>query len=131
MPSVLDELEAALDRLGLSQERLTVRMTGCPNGCARPYNADIGLVGRSAHMGADGKPGPGTYTIFLGGRTIGDRLNFEFKDYVPHDRVVAELSPVLEQFKTGRIPNESFGEYCARVGVETLARLAVPTPDPA
>ena len=130
LPSVLDELEAALDHLGLSQERLTVRMTGCPNGCARPYNADIGLVGRSAHVGADGKPGPGTYTIFLGGRTIGDRLNIEYKDYVPHDRVVAELIPVFEQFKAGRGPHETFGEYCARVGVEALARLAVPPPDP-
>ncbi len=64
-------------------------MTGCPNGCARPYNADIGLVGRSAHIISDGTPGPGTYTIFLGGRTVGDRLNVEFKDYVPYDQVVA------------------------------------------
>ncbi len=64
-------------------------------------------------MGADGKPGPGTYTIFLGGRTIGDRLSLEFKDYVPHDRVVAELIPVFQQFKTDRHPGESFGEYCA------------------
>jgi sulfite reductase (ferredoxin) len=114
LPSVLDELEAELNRLGLADERLTVRMTGCPNGCARPYNSDIGLVGRSAHVDADGKPGPGSYTIFLGGRTIGDRLNIEFKDYVPHDRVVAELVPVLEQFKAERLPGESFGEFCAR-----------------
>jgi sulfite reductase (ferredoxin) len=114
LPSILDELENELKRLGLQNERLTVRMTGCPNGCARPYNADIGLVGRSAHIGADGKPGPGTYTIFLGGRTIGDRLNSEFKDYVPHDRVVAELVPLFEQFKAERRNGESFGEFCAR-----------------
>ena len=95
LPSVLDELEAELARLGLAQERLTVRMTGCPNGCARPYNADIGLVGRSAHIGPDGTPGPGTYTIFLGGRTIGDRLNVEFKDYVPYDQVVRRAGPGL------------------------------------
>ena len=82
-------------------------------------------------MGADGKPGPGTYTIFLGGRTIGDRLNLEFKDYVPHDRVVAELIPVFQQFKTDRHPGESFGEYCARVGVEWLAGFAAPPPDSA
>jgi sulfite reductase (ferredoxin) len=101
-------------------------MTGCPNGCARPYNADIGLVGRSAHVGPDGKPGPGTYTIFLGGRTIGDRLNVEFKDYVPHDRVVAELRPVLERFRDERESGETFGEFCFRVGVEHLAEV-VPT----
>ena len=77
-------------------------MTGCPNGCARPYNSDIGLVGRSAHVNKDGTPGPGTYTIFLGGRTIGDRLNTEFKDYVPYDQVVAELVPVFSRFKDER-----------------------------
>ena len=74
-------------------------MTGCPNGCARPYNADIGLVGRSATRNDDGTPGPGTYTIFLGGRTVGDRLNVEFKDYVPFDKVVPELVPVLARYK--------------------------------
>lgn len=116
MPALLDELEAALRSLGLADERLTVRMTGCPNGCARPYNADIGLVGRSAHIGADGKPGPGTYTIFLGGRTVGDRLNVEYKDYVPYDQIVAELIPVFELFKAERLEGESFGDFCLRMG---------------
>jgi sulfite reductase (ferredoxin) len=122
MPGLLDQLEAELARLGLERELFTVRMTGCPNGCARPYNADIGLVGRSAHVRADGTPGPGTYTIFLGGRVAGDRLNSEFKDYVPYDRVVAELVPVLVRFKEERHEGESFGDYCNRVGVEELAR---------
>lgn len=121
LPSILDDLESELARLGLAQERLTVRMTGCPNGCARPYNADIGLVGRSAHIGPDGKPGPGTYTIFLGGRTIGDRLNLEFKDYVPHDQVVPVLVPVFQRFQSQRQNGETFGEFCARLGVEDLA----------
>jgi sulfite reductase (ferredoxin) len=105
-------------------------MTGCPNGCARPYNADIGLVGRSAHIRADGTPGPGTYTIFLGGRTVGDRLNIEFKDYVPFDRVVAELVPVFSRFKAERQDDESFGDFCARLGVEELARSSAPLLDP-
>jgi sulfite reductase (ferredoxin) len=121
LPEVLDELEAELARLGLEDEILTVRMTGCPNGCARPYNADIGLVGRSATKNEDGSPGPGTYTIFLCGRTIGDRLNVEFKDYVPYDRIVSELVPVFVRFKAERHPGESFGEFCHRVGVEELA----------
>jgi len=120
LPSILDEMEAELARLGLDQERLSVRMTGCPNGCARPYNADIGLVGRSAHLGPDGRPGPGTYTIFLGGRSVGDRLNVPFKDYVPHDRIVAELRPVFERFRDQRQAGESFGDFCARQGVEAL-----------
>jgi len=120
LPSVIDQLEKALADLGLAQERFTVRMTGCPNGCARPYNADIGLVGRSAQMGPDGRPGPGTYTIFLGGRTVGDRLNKPFKDYVHHDQLVSELTPVFRRFKTDRQDGESFGEFCGRVGNEAL-----------
>ncbi len=121
LPTVLDELEAELARLGLEDEVLTVRMTGCPNGCARPYNSDIGLVGRSATRNEDGSPGPGTYTVFLGGRTIGDRLNVEFKDYVPFDRIVPELVPVFVRFKAERRHDETFGDFCHRVGVEELA----------
>ncbi len=131
MPTLLDELEGELTRLGLAEERLSVRMTGCPNGCARPYNADIGLVGRSAHIGPDGKPGAGTYTIFLGGRTLGDRLNTEYKDYVPHHEVVATLVPVLERFRAERQDRESFGEFCARVGVEQLGGSSGEANDPA
>ena len=116
LPAVIDMIEAELKRQGLQDERLTVRMTGCPNGCARPYNADIGLVGRSAKIGADGIPGPGTYTVFLGGRTLGDRLNVEFKDYVPHDEIASVLAPVFAQFKAERHEGESFGDFCHRAG---------------
>jgi sulfite reductase (ferredoxin) len=121
MPGILDRLEVELAKLGLDQERLTVRMTGCPNGCARPYNSDIGLVGRSAHINPDGTPGPGTYTIFLGGRTVGDRLNVEYKDYVPYDKVVDELVPVFVRFKEERLNGESFGDFCDRTGAGGLA----------
>jgi sulfite reductase (ferredoxin) len=121
LPGILDRLEAELLQLGLDQERLTVRMTGCPNGCARPYNADIGLVGRSAHVNPDGTPGPGTYTIFLGGRTIGDRLNTEYKDYVPYDKVVDELVPVFRRFQEMRQNGETFGDFCDRIGAAELA----------
>jgi len=126
LPSILDQLEPELEKLGLQDERFTVRMTGCPNGCARPYNSDVGLVGRSATRNADGTPGHGTYTIFLGGRTLGDRLNVEFKDYVPFDRVVPELVPVLARFKAERLQDETFGDYCDRIGVEELAREPSP-----
>jgi len=121
LPSVMDELEGELARLGLADERFTVRMTGCPNGCARPYNADVGLVGRSATRNDDGSPGPGTYTIFLGGSTLGERLNTLYKDYVPFDRVAPELAAVLGRFVSGREPGEPFGDFCHRIGVEALA----------
>ncbi|WP_435021598.1 NADPH-dependent assimilatory sulfite reductase hemoprotein subunit [Tundrisphaera sp. TA3] len=121
LPTIMNQLEAELTSLGLDRDRFTVRMTGCPNGCARPYNSDIGLVGRSATRNPDGTPGPGTYTIFLGGRTLGDRLNVEFKDYVPFDRVVPELAPILARYKDERSADETFGDYCHRIGVEALA----------
>ncbi len=121
LPTIMDRLEAELANLGLEADRFTVRMTGCPNGCARPYNADIGLVGRSATRNPDGTPGPGTYTVFLGGRATGDRLNVEFKDYVPFDRVVPELVPIFARYKADRLDGETFGDFCHRVGVEALA----------
>ncbi|MFO0956806.1 MAG: NADPH-dependent assimilatory sulfite reductase hemoprotein subunit [Isosphaeraceae bacterium] len=120
MPSFIDALEVELARLGLDDERMSVRMTGCPNGCARPYNCDIGLVGRSAVKNEDGTSSAGSYTIFLGGRSQGDRLGTLFQDYVPFDRIVEAISPVLTRFRDGRREGESFGDFCDRIGVERL-----------
>jgi sulfite reductase (ferredoxin) len=114
LPGLMDRFEAMIDRLGLSQQRFAVHMTGCPNGCARPYNCDIGLVGRSASKNPDGTPGPGTYTIFLGGSIRGERLNRLYKDYVPFDQIVAELESVFTRFKQERLAGESFGDFCHR-----------------
>jgi sulfite reductase (ferredoxin) len=110
LPGMIDRLEVELARLGLSAERFTVRMTGCPNGCARPYNSDVGLVGKTA----------GKYTLFLGGRLLGDRLNFVYKDLVPEEQVVPTLVPVLVYFKQDRLPGETFGDFCARKGADDL-----------
>ena len=85
-------------------------MTGCPNGCARPYNSDIGLVGRTL----------GKYTLFLGGRLLGIRLNFIYKDIVPEEDVVRELVPVFVYFKQQRQAGESFGDFCDRKGADDL-----------
>ncbi len=118
LPGLIDDLEASIARLGLEDERITLRMTGCPNGCARPYNSDIGLVGRSAgKKDAEGANSAGTYTIFLGGSTLGGRLNKIYKDYVPFELIVSELTTVLSQFKNDRKDNETFGDYCDRVGI--------------
>ena len=113
LPAILDELEALLREMGLEQETLSVRMTGCPNGCARPYQSDVGLVGRSGDK----------YTVFVGGRVRGDRLNFELKDLVPRGQIVTTLRPVLLRFKEERQPGEVFGDYCHRVGSECLRAL--------
>ena len=110
---MLDELEAHLRDLGLEREVLSVRMTGCPNGCVRPYQSDIGLVGRSGDK----------YTLFVGGPLRGDRLNFELKDLVRLADLVPTLLPVLECLREERQPGEGFGDFCARVGVERLQAL--------
>jgi sulfite reductase (ferredoxin) len=110
MPSIIDELEIELAKLDLQDEVFTTRMTGCPNGCARPYNSDIGLVGKTKDK----------YTIFLGGRVLGDRLNFIYKDLVPTNEVVPTLVPVLRHFKEARQNGESFGDFCHRLGKDDL-----------
>jgi sulfite reductase (ferredoxin) len=110
MPSLMDQLEAELAKLGLQNEVFTTRMTGCPNGCARPYNSDIGLVGKTKDK----------YTIFLGGRLLGDRLNFIYKDLVLTTEVVPTLVPVFRYFKESRQNGETFGDFCHRVGKEEL-----------
>ncbi|MBS0208911.1 MAG: NADPH-dependent assimilatory sulfite reductase hemoprotein subunit [Planctomycetes bacterium] len=114
LPGVIDQLDAELAKLGLSDEVFSVHMTGCPNGCARPYNCDVGLVGKTA----------GKYTILVGGRTLGDRLNFIYKDLVPGEEIVQELTPLLTFFKQERQPGEVFGDFCQRQGAEKLAAWA-------
>jgi sulfite reductase (ferredoxin) len=109
-PGVIDQLEKELARLGIPQEKIAVHMTGCPNGCARPYTPDVGFVGKAA----------GKYTIFLGGNVPGTRLAFNYKDMVPLDDLVPSLIPALNQYKAERHNGESFGDFCARLGKEGL-----------
>ena len=110
LPGIIDQLEVELARLGLSSETFTLRMTGCPNGCARPYNCDIGLVGKAA----------GKYTVFVGGRLLGNRLNFNYKDMVPAADIVPTIVPLLAYFKQARQPGETLGDFCHRLGKDDL-----------
>ena len=110
LPGMIDQLEVELAKLGLARENFTLRMTGCPNGCARPYNCDIGLVGKTA----------GKYTVFVGGRLLGDRLNFLYKDLVPAEEVVSTLVPLFVYFKHERLDSETFGDFCYRKGADDL-----------
>lgn len=112
--AVIDELEDEITALGLQDERLSVRMTGCPNGCARPYVADIGFVGRSGDR----------YVIYVGGRADGTRLNWEYADLVPLDELVSTVRPLLVYFREARRAGESFGDFCHRVGREALQAFA-------
>jgi sulfite reductase (ferredoxin) len=116
LPGIINGLEDELERLGLGDEKLSVRMTGCPNGCVRPYQSDIGIVGRSGDK----------FTLFVGGHVLGHRLNFQLKDLVHRDEIVPTLAPILEQFKDERAPGECFGDYCQRVGLTRLQTLLLP-----
>ncbi|MEQ9411104.1 MAG: NADPH-dependent assimilatory sulfite reductase hemoprotein subunit [Fuerstiella sp.] len=110
MPSVISELEQLLEELGLADERFAIHTTGCPNGCARPYNCDIGLVGRSV----DGKSGEGKYTIFVGGNLLGNRMNRVYRDLVLQSEIVAELRPLLISFRENRTEGEALGDFLNR-----------------
>jgi sulfite reductase (NADPH) hemoprotein beta-component len=114
LPGIINRIEKLTAELGLASEEIIIRSTGCPNGCARPYNCDVGLVGKAR----------GKYTLFLGGRLLGDRLNFIYKDMVPEEDVAATLAPVFAYFKQAREPNETLGDFCLRKGTEDLAAYA-------
>jgi sulfite reductase (ferredoxin) len=110
LPGMLDQLEVELARLGLSREQFTLRMTGCPNGCARPYNCDVGLVGKAR----------GKYTVLLGGRLLGDRMNYIYKDMVLEEEIVPLLTRVFTYFKLERLPGETLGDFCHRKGKDDI-----------
>lgn len=113
LPGVIDVMEKKLLELGLDKELFTVRMTGCPNGCARPYNADIGLVGKAK----------GKYTVYVGGTRLGTRLGFIYKDLVPLEKITDSLEPLFRAFRDQRTQAESFGDWCTRLGLERLQEL--------
>jgi sulfite reductase (ferredoxin) len=106
MPEVVDDFEELLASLGLEDEALTLRMTGCPNGCARPYTAEIGLVGR--------KPGQ-SYNIYVGGSISGDRMAELFAEDVPMNDLKQTLRPLLAAFAKHRGSDETFSDYYLRV----------------
>jgi sulfite reductase (ferredoxin) len=114
LPGLIDRLEEEIARLGLSAEKFTLRMTGCPNGCARPYNADIGLVGRTRDK----------YAIYLGGRLLGDRLGFLYRDRVPLEDLIPTIVAILACFKAQRRDGETLGDVCHRLGAARLAAFA-------
>ena len=119
LPSLVDQVEGMLTELGLSEERIAIRMTGCPNGCARPYTADLAFVGRNL----------GKYMVFVGGNPEGTRLNQEFADLVPFDRIIDTVRPLFVRWRDERLPAEGFGDFWTRVGLETAVAEEVEVAD--
>ncbi len=107
LPTLVDKLEAELAELGLDEEPITIRMTGCPNGCARPYIAEIGLVGK----------GPGRYNLYLGAGFAGDRLGSLYRDNADEGEITDALRPLFRQFRDERQHGEHFGDFLVRTGV--------------
>jgi sulfite reductase (NADPH) hemoprotein beta-component len=105
LPGLIDRIEKLCGDLGLGNEEIIIRSTGCPNGCARPYMAEIAFVGKA----------PGRYQVWLGGNTSGTRLNRVWKDVVKDPDIENELRPVLARFAKERNPDERFGDWCDRV----------------
>lgn len=106
LPDLIMRLENELEQSGLTQDDITIRMTGCPNGCARPYLSEIGLVGRT----------PGIYNLYLGGAFNGARMNKLYRRDVNGDAIVAALAPLFRGYATQREPAESFGDFVIRAG---------------
>ncbi len=104
MPSLLDKIEIILANHQLSSEDIIIRMTGCPNGCARSYVAEIGFVGT----------GPGRYNLQLGGDHFGYRLNKIYKENLDEQSILNELDSWFADFKNERINGERFGDYSFR-----------------
>ena len=105
LPALIDRIEALCAEVGLGGQEIVIRSTGCPNGCARPYMAEIAFVGKA----------PGRYQVWLGGNAAGTRLNRLWKDVVKDGDILAELRPVLARFAKERGPAERFGDWVERV----------------
>jgi sulfite reductase (NADPH) hemoprotein beta-component len=106
LPELIDALDERLTAHGLSTDDIVIRMTGCPNGCARPYLAEIGLVGK----------GPGRYNLYLGAAFDGTRLSKLYAEDLDHAGIVATLDPVFAAYAKERQPDERFGEFTIRAG---------------
>ncbi|MEZ5918538.1 MAG: hypothetical protein R3D66_00980 [Alphaproteobacteria bacterium] len=112
---IISMVADALRKHGLEQEKLAVRITGCPNGCSRPYTGDVGIVGRA----------PDLYAIFLGGDFEGTRLSMKVADKVKTADIGTFLEPFIATFKTERANvDEKFGDFCNRIGQNRLDELA-------
>ncbi len=110
LPGILERINKVLNHLGLEGEKIVIRMTGCPNGCARPYMAELGFVGSA----------PGMYQVWLGGDANQTQLAQPYIDKLPDKDIESFLEPLLAYFKQEKIDEETFGQFCQRVGFDAL-----------
>src|SRR6185437_12844608 len=106
LPELIDALDERLAKYGLANDEIVIRMTGCPNGCARPYIAEIALVGK----------GPGRYNLYLGAAFDGSRMNKLYAEDIDHDGIVTALDPIFAAYAKDRQKGERFGNFTIRAG---------------
>ncbi|MDA3921750.1 MAG: assimilatory sulfite reductase (NADPH) hemoprotein subunit [Salinisphaera sp.] len=107
MPKLIDKIEALVTDAGLTDEPIVIRMTGCPNGCARPFLGEIAFVGKA----------PGKYNMYLGAAFDGSRLNKLYRETIGEDEILAELGPMFERFAAEKYDGEHFGDFVIRAGI--------------
>ncbi|MCH4484000.1 assimilatory sulfite reductase (NADPH) hemoprotein subunit [Staphylococcus haemolyticus] len=107
LPSLISKIEDLLDEAGVDDEEITIRMTGCPNGCARPALAEIAFIGKA----------PGKYNMYLGGGFKGERLNKLYKENIGEQEILESLRPILMDYGKERLEGEHFGDFVIRSGV--------------
>ncbi|MGS0730084.1 sulfite reductase, partial [Shewanella sp. 0m-11] len=106
-PDFLTKVEGLQEKHGFLDQGIVIRMTGCPNGCARPFAAEIGLVGKA----------PGRYNLYLGASFEGTRLNKLYRENIQEAEILAELDTLFAQYVSQRQAGETFGNYTVRSGV--------------
>jgi len=106
LPTLLDKIELILDEAGLREEEIVIRMTGCPNGCARPALAEIAFIGKAV----------GKYNMYLGGGFAGNRLNKLYRENIGETEILEELRPILNRYAKERQEGEHFGDFVIRAG---------------
>lgn len=112
LPSLITKIEAILAESDLTNDDILIRMTGCPNGCGRPFLGEIGLVGRSL----------GKYNLYLGAGFTGNRLNTLYKEMLDETEILKELSDIIPQYAEERLPGERFGDFTVRKGLVKAAQ---------
>jgi sulfite reductase (NADPH) hemoprotein beta-component len=108
LPELVTKIEPLLEKHNLTNDEITIRMTGCPNGCGRPYVAELGFVGT----------GPEQYNFMLGGDRFGERLNKIYKEKQSETQILEEVDVLLGRYVEEKLETETFGDYAHRVILE-------------
>jgi sulfite reductase (NADPH) hemoprotein beta-component len=106
LPTLLDKIESMLEKVGLRDKEIIIRMTGCPNGCARPSLGEIAFMGKA----------PGKYNMYLGAGFVGDRLNKLYRENIGENEILETLEPIIQRYAQERLDGEHFGDFVIRAG---------------